>query len=101
MRYYEKATFFSVIILNIIRTNGIKLSAKTNIPTVKEGMPVNTSTSPIKKYNTKPIIVNRRVFYVILLNVCECVTSVRSCYSYLVHRTSVFSMVNTVNTRIA
>jgi len=51
-----------VIVLYIIQTNGIKVSAKTNIPTVQEGVPVNTSTSSIKKYNTKPIIVNRRFF---------------------------------------
>ena len=51
-----------MIVLYIIQTNGIKISAKANIRTVKEGMPVKTLPSSIKKYNTKPIIVNRRFF---------------------------------------
>ena len=54
-----------MIILYIIQTNGIKISAKANIRTVKEGVPVKTLPSSIKKYNTKTIIINRRFFYVI------------------------------------
>ena len=63
--FRESYFFFPVILSYIIRTNGTKVSTKENILTVNQGIPVNTSTSSIKKYNTKPIIVKRRGFCLI------------------------------------
>ena len=55
IRYQEKSYFlFPVIVLYIIQTNGTKVSTKANIPTVKEGIPVKTSTSSIKSITQNP-----------------------------------------------
>ena len=58
--FRESYFFFPVILSYIIQTNGTEVNTKANISTVNQGIPVNTSTSSIKKYNTKPIIVKRR-----------------------------------------